>query len=350
MQKKPIFHLFIPYLLQSLDAWHQDFLFEAKATYLSSLFTQSTKFHTGQILSIDSAFFKTLNPTIEELPFAYYRYQLQNSELQLSNKNSGLICADPVHLEVSMNDVTLTHKITDLTAEDAKELIEILNQHFVQDGLKFVYGSNQCWYLSFPDDESVRSHDLDAVFLKNIVDKATISDQRNWQVIQNETQMLLHNSDINQHREMAGLKPVNSLWFWGAGKPHDNQYQVAKIYSTNDDSSKLRADLFAKAANSESQVIPDDISEALNNIDKQDGAHILLLDQLFLPALENKLDEFQDALKLIDNHIIKPLLGSWKSNEIEIIIDCCDGNVIKPIRTPSWKFWLKPKNIRELMR
>jgi len=42
-----------------------------------------------------------------------------------------------------MNDVTLSHKITDLTNDEADELIEILNKHFNEDGLSFIFGDNQ---------------------------------------------------------------------------------------------------------------------------------------------------------------------------------------------------------------
>lgn len=343
MQNKPVFHLFIPYLLQSLNTWHQDFLFEVKATHLSTLFTQFTKIRTNQSRSIDSSFFQTLSPETEGLPVAYYRHQVQ-----LNEKLKGLICADPIYLEVGMNDVTLTHKITDLTDDEATELIEILNNHFAQDGLKFIFGSNQCWYVLFPENETVQSHDLDSVLLKNIADKLAHSVQRNWQVIQNETQMLLHSSEINQQREIAGLKPVNSLWFWGAGEPQVAQLEVAKIYSTDETLSKLRGELFARAANCELQTLPEDSTFLLDHLDQKISTQILLLDQLFMPALENRLDDFQQELEHIDNNIIKPLLQAWQKNDINIVIDCCDGTVLKPQRVPACKFWLKPKSLREI--
>lgn len=35
--------------------------------------------------------------------------------------------------------------------------------------------------------------------------------------LQSEVQMCLHEADVNLRREQAGLRPVNSLWFWGGG-------------------------------------------------------------------------------------------------------------------------------------
>ena len=343
MQKKPVFHLFIPRLFDSLKAWHHDFLFEVNADYLSTLLTQVTKTNNKKCHSIDSVFFNTLQSETEELPIAYYRHQVQVGE----NLN-GLICADPIYLEVGMNDVTLTDKITDLTDGEAKELIEILNKHFAQDGLEFIFGSNQCWYVSFPEAEIVRSYDLDSVLQTNITEKFVQSEQRNWQVIQNETQMLLHSSEVNEQREIAGLKPVNSLWFWGAGKPLDSKIEIEKIYSTNENSSCLRGQLYAKAAHSKWDVLPKDMLSMLEEIDKDSGTHMIILEQLFIPTLENKLDDFQQQLDQIDSNIIKPLLNAWQNNKIDIVIDCCDGSVLKPQKVPAWKFWTNPKNLREI--
>lgn len=341
MQTKPVFHLFIPNLIQSLSSWHQDFLFDVEATHLSILLSKYEKKHYPNVTSISRSFFKALDFDNEELPIAQYRHQVQTS-----SKLESLICADPVHLEVGMNDVTLTDKISDLSNDEAMELIEVLNEHFSQDGLKFIFGSNDCWYVSFPKDEVVQSHDIDSVLLKNIIDKPTKSQQRNWQVIQNETQMLLHSSDINSQREIAGLKPVNSLWFWGAGKPQEISHQFDFVYSRSDQRSKLQGETFARAAKCQWKELPAQLEILLNQNDVK--SHAFLLDQLFMPALENKLDDFQSELENIDTNIIKPLLNAWEKNKVDIIIDCCDGNTFMPQRIPIWKFWSKPIKLREL--
>jgi hypothetical protein len=36
--------------------------------------------------------------------------------------------------------------------------------------------------------------------------------------LQSEVQMYLHESEVNRRRLQAGLRPVNSLWFWGGGR------------------------------------------------------------------------------------------------------------------------------------
>lgn len=348
MQKKTNFHLFIPSLIQALNTWYRDFSFEADAPHLSKLLSQFDKAHNRNASNFEAAFFTfldsdTLGTETKELPTAYYRNQIHNQ-----NSHERLICADPVHLEVGMNDVTLTNQITDLSDAEAHEIISILNAHFKDDGLVFIFGSNHCWYISYTEEESIESSPLDSMLMKNVIDKQAQSPQRNWQVIQNETQMLLHSTEINQHREMAGLASMNSLWFWGAGKPINSPANIANLYYPNDTASKLRCEYFAKAANCSLTLIPDDMNQMLSTVEKQQAPNVLILDQLIASAAADDFEAFQLALTKIDNQIIKPLMQAWKDNRIEIDINCCDGTTLKPLRPSIFKFWLKSKKLRDI--
>jgi len=343
MTTKPKFHLFIPNLLKPLEGWHQDFLFEAKAPYLEELFSQFTVKVTSHISSLNTAFFNAVG--LQELPIAYYRYQTQ-----LGEKKPGLMCADPVHLEVAMNDVTLTHKITDLSDSEAQELIELLNEYFIDDGLQFIFGSNQSWYVTLAKNECLETRDIESVLLQNIVGIYPKSNLRNWQIIQNEVQMLLHGSEINQQREMAGLKSVNSLWFWGAGHPekYNLSLKANSIISRDGLSAKLRGKTFATAVGCEWQALPKMSFPLINEATNSSAIQIIILDQLFSPAIHNHLSGFQEHLSIIDKNYIKPLLDAWKQNDIDLVIDCCDGQVIAPLRCPVWKFWVKPTKLRDV--
>lgn len=343
MQEKAIFHLFIPSLFQYLNDWHRDFSFEVKAPNLSSLLRQHEKYFLDGPNNLENDYFRMLNSEIHEVPVAYYRNQVQNNTIRR------LMCADPIHLEVGMSDVTLTNKITDLTDTEAKELISILNAYFQEDGLEFIFGSNQSWYISLNEEEKIESYPLESMLMKNVIGKLATSKHRNWQVIQNEIQMLLHSSEINQQREMAGLETINSLWLWGGGEIKTSKVDIEGIYIPKERSSKLRARYFAKAANCEWHYIPDDINQMLTDIDVRKTTKVLLLEQLFIPALEDNIDEFQQRLTQIDNQIIKPLARAWQSKEIEIQINCCDGTVLKPQRPLIYKLWLKPKKLREIV-
>ena len=45
---------------------------------------------------------------------------------------------------------------------------------------------------------------------------------RRWRALLSEAQVVLHNHPLNAQRVAAGLAPVNSLWFWGAGALPDH--------------------------------------------------------------------------------------------------------------------------------
>lgn len=337
-----VFHLYIPQLLQSLSSWNKDFLFEAESAHLSSLLSLLEETIYVKVQGLDVCFFTSLNQSVEELPIAYYRYQVEKQEYG-DRVVANMMCADPVNFEVSMNDITLSEKVIDLTDEESQELISILNQYFEEDDLEFHFGSNGSWYVSYPANEQVSSTPIDEVLKQNIAGKLAYSKQRNWKVVQNEVQMLLHGSDVNKHRDIAGLTPVNSVWFWGAGQPQSNSSHITKVYTSLE--SSIKGQTFARAAKCEWGILPEQGEMLLKDAI---GTNVLILDQLFLAALESDLDAFQHELSKLDETYIKPLLDAWKRKEIDIVIDCCDGRIFKPLHSPSWKFWHKPKSLLDI--
>ena len=69
------------------------------------------------------------------------------------------------------------------------------------------------------------------------------------------------------------------------------------------------------------------------------------------PALNNDVDLYQKELAKLETEVIKPIFEAWKEKKIEVIIDSCNGEVIKPVRTPAWKFWLRtPTNLLGLVK
>ena len=345
MPQKPIIHLCIPQLFKPLKLWNRDFRFKPKASELSLLLRQFESDKTESVQGLDASLFNVIGMAeSEELPVAYYRFQTHNNHQP--NAENTLLCADPIHLEVGMNDITLTEMITDLSEAEAQEMLDELNAHFEQDGLEFILGSNQHWYLALPQEEFVKTTPLSEVLRKNIANFQLRSATKNliknsainWQVIQNEAQMILHASAVNQQREMTGLTTVNSVWLWGGGavgktKLNDTK-NIEMIYCN--ESAKASAQMIAKAGNSNWQLLPEDLSKLP---DFKAGKNLILFDQLFLPAIHDNLDQYQAVLSQLDHKIIKPLREAWQTGKIELFIDGCDGRVIRPLNVPAWKFW-----------
>ena len=340
MTQKPIIHLCIPQLFQPLKLWSRDFHFEPKAPELSQLLRQFDCEKTESTQGLDASLFNAIGMAkTEELPVAHYRYQIHNNSQPIAEKT--LLCADPVHLEVGMNDITLTEIITDLSEAEAQEMLDELNAHFEQDGLEFILGSNQHWYLFLPESETLKTTPLSVILRKNIASfqprSTTETPAVNWQVIQNEAQMILHASTVNQQREMAGLTTVNSLCFWGGGKvdkTKEANESVSDIFCNA--SAKSSAQMIAKAAHCDWAILSDDLSERSKF---KAGKSLIILDTLFYPTVHDHLDNYQQALIELDEKIIKPLREAWRSGEIDLLIDGCDDNVLRPLKVPAWKFW-----------
>lgn len=243
-----------------------------------------------------------------------------------------MLCADPVHLEVGLNDITLTQQIVDLTAEEAKQCIEALNLHFEQDGLEFIYGSNFQWYLLFSSDAMIKTVPLMDVLRKNIVHSMPSSNELNWKTVLNETQMVLHALPLNEKRQQSGLPMLNSLWFYGGGAPENCQQDICGIIGGMEG----RGEMLAKAAACNYYPLSED--RLLKSLKNKRGKYVIIYDQLLLPAIGDDIEAFQVGLNHLEKSI-EPLLMAWKNGEIELVVDSGIGKIIKPKKKPRWQFW-----------
>jgi len=310
----------------------------------------------------DASLFASVGITLrKQLPIAHYRYLTHQNSLQVSesvrsvfdhsisvDKNSlkkggggytnkthtkMILCADPVHFEVGLNDITLTQQIDDLTEEEAIQCIEALNQHFKQDGLEFIYGSQSQWYLVLRSKTKLDTTPLLEVLRKNIAHYFPVSKNMNWEVIQNEVQMILHMLPLNQKREIAGLPTLNSLWFYGGGEPENFANTLNAVFSDNEE----KGGLLAVAAGCDYSPLPKYISSLF---DMASGKYIVILDQLLMPAIYDDVQEYQKQLISLDDYI-EPIIKAWENDKIELVIDSCTGRLLKPIKIPRWQFWAR---------
>lgn len=359
MSIKSEIHLSIPSLFTPFKQWNNDFNLQVKCDYLSTLFTSLEFTDTQKVHGLSACFFSMLGLNRPELPVAYYRVQAHKDadiNVNLRESKRGILCSDPVHFEVGMNDVTLTETITDLSESEAKEILELLNDHFKQDNLEFVYGSHQHWYVIYPEQGVIKTTPLEVALKNNIVGMLPSSEQtsdtassNNWQQIQNEVQMLLHNSEVNKNREIAGLQSLNSLWFWGGGAPQKIESDFKTIITNNDQLNiEIQGKMFAKAAACEWQILPENGENLLTQLQHKAGKNYVLLDQIHQAVIEEDFDAYQLELARIDEEYIKPLMQAWKENQIDLIIDGADGCLIRPLRSPVWMFWKKPKQITDI--
>lgn len=127
--------------------------------------------------------------------------------------------ADPVHLRAERDMVMLVDAShLELSSEVADALVDSLNAHFEQDGLRFAAAAPSRWYLSLPLPPDIATSPLSSAAGRNIDPLLPRGgDALTWHRWFNEIQMLFHSHPVNAAREAAGHPTINSVWFWGGG-------------------------------------------------------------------------------------------------------------------------------------
>lgn len=126
--------------------------------------------------------------------------------------------ADPVHLVLQRDAFALSDLSTlAITKAELLALSELLNQHFMADGLFFKV-NNERLLLGLIAVPRISTTLPEKVIGRNIYDYLPQgADASYWNKIVNEMQMLLHEHPFNQRREALGFPIINSIWLSGGG-------------------------------------------------------------------------------------------------------------------------------------
>lgn len=135
---------------------------------------------------------------------------------------SFVLAAEPVHLVAGREDVAVAGRVDDLSADDARTLVDALNRHFAEDGIAFVAPRPDTWFVTTNARPDIVTVPLDTVLGSMMSPHLpTGGAARLWQRWSTEIQMLLHAHPVNEARARLGLAPCNGVWFWGGGQLAD---------------------------------------------------------------------------------------------------------------------------------
>lgn len=116
--------------------------------------------------------------------------------------------ADPLHMQAMRDRIVVAP--ASVPREEAHALCQAVNAHFAGAmELRALDGSRWCARL----EREIGVGDEPPLAIGGR--EAT---QRAGDVLLTEIQMLLHAHPVNEAREARGEPPVNSVWFWGAGR------------------------------------------------------------------------------------------------------------------------------------
>jgi len=128
--------------------------------------------------------------------------------------------ATPVHMELGRDSYFLTEANLNLSAEQSQALLMTLNDHFSEEGYTF-HVSNDVWFVGLDRNPNVTTTPIEAVVNKDVAAFLPKGEGAlDWANVQNEIQMLLFNHPINTARVAQGLPEINSIWFYGEGRPN----------------------------------------------------------------------------------------------------------------------------------
>ncbi len=153
--------------------------------------------------------------------------------------NSLWLRADPVHVRPDLNGVRLlSHGDALLLEQDEAGLfLDALRPLLADAGLEIDAPVPGRWYLRLPPDvELPPMAPVEDALGEDLFDHLPGGPAgRRWRALLTEAQVVLHNHPHNTARAAAGLAPVNSLWFWGAGRlPSRVALDHARVLSDDD--------------------------------------------------------------------------------------------------------------------
>lgn len=126
--------------------------------------------------------------------------------------------ADPISLLLQGDSFLLAEAAATLEFSQSRRLVETLNTHFADCGMRFYVATPRHWYLCLTLPPALHTHEFTEVLSHDMQDFLPRGrDALHWLRWLNELQMLLHDHPVNIELETQGLLPVHSVWLWGGG-------------------------------------------------------------------------------------------------------------------------------------
>lgn len=147
-----------------------------------------------------------------------------------------MAAADPVHLEATMNDLRLhALRAQQMPATDLHALFDHLQRTLGSEyGVDFA-SIGSCGYLRGDHHIATAAVSTDIVDRCNADEFMPDSEETaNFHRLLGELQLALHEHEVNRNRDAAGVRVVNSLWFWGGGiAPEKDVRPIPPLFSND---------------------------------------------------------------------------------------------------------------------
>lgn len=231
--------------------------------------------------------------------------------------------ADPCRIQPDINGARLLDHGPGLglDAEDVAQLLPALRPLFGDAGMPIDAPMAWRWYLRLAPSTPVPAFTAPEDALgTDLFDHLAEGDAgRRWRSLLTEAQVVLHNHPWNARRIDAGKRPVNSLWFWGAGVlPEAVRSTHARVHGGDE----LACALAQAAGNA--APLP-------QAFDAGEGS------ALFDLTAMRETATLEDAW-------LRPAIAALRAGRIDALaLDMADGAVFELRRGQRWRFWRRPR-------
>ncbi len=251
--------------------------------------------------------------------------------------------ADPVHLRVQGDRLMLADasRFT-VTVEEARDYLAVLNRHFGADGITLVAPHPHRWYLRTAVELRVRTTPTAEVAGKGIEPFLPAGeDGAYWRKAVNEVQMLLHEHPCNAAREARGELPINSVWFWGAGRAA--QLAAGAPYAVIWCRHPLARGL-AAAAGTEARPLPESVEPVLQALRAapREQVHLVVLETPPAAAYGD-ITAWRESVLALERRWFAPLVAAVQDGALDAVtLDGLGpdfGYTAGLVRQDRMKFW-----------
>ncbi len=243
---------------------------------------------------------------------------------------------DPVHLRVDSNHARLFGPyVLGLSHDEAASLVERLNAHLAQDGLRIEAPAPHRWYVRLQQAPDFTTQPLPEVAGRNVSafmpSGPGAARLRGWLT---ELQMLLHDAEANTARERAGHLPANSVWPWGeATAPAP---ATAPVHVIADDPF---ARGLARLAGLEAEALPAAVPS-----EWAEGTTLLIDTAPQEPLIHGEIEGWLEALARLDTTWLAPLQAQLSAGAIDRIeLETGDGRGFRMGRAARYRFWRRER-------
>lgn len=247
--------------------------------------------------------------------------------------NAVWLRADPAYIRPDLSGARLMAygEALNLGAADVEALLPALKPLFGDFGFLLDAPLPSRWYLQLPPgarapkfaspDEALGAELFEQVPGSDPEGQSpnALTDSRRWRALLNESQVLLHNHPHNADRVAAGLAPVNSLWFWGAGIVPDH------------------------VRSAHTGLLSDD--EALAAFGLMAGVDVAPLPQAWRHASGDRLLDLRHVRDLAQLQVdwLAPVLADLAARRLDrVTLDFADGARYTLAVGQRWRFWRRP--------